>query len=57
MARWEGPAGPFHTEGDIMRIAITSQNFRTVTGHAGRAGRFLVFEAAATRAAATAETG
>lgn len=28
-----------------MRIAVTSQNFRTVTGHAGRARRFLVFEA------------
>lgn len=28
-----------------MRIAITSQNFRTVTGHAGRARRFIVFEA------------
>lgn len=28
-----------------MRIAITSQNFRTVTGHAGRARRFIVYEA------------
>ena len=28
-----------------MRIAVTSQNFRTVTGHAGRARRFMVFEA------------
>lgn len=28
-----------------MRIAVTSQNFRTVTGHAGRARRFLVYEA------------
>jgi predicted Fe-Mo cluster-binding NifX family protein len=27
-----------------MRIAITSQNFRTVTGHAGKARRFLVFD-------------
>lgn len=27
-----------------MRIAVTSQNFRTVTGHAGRARRFIVFE-------------
>ena len=27
-----------------MRIAVTSQNFRTVTGHAGRARRFVVFE-------------
>ena len=30
-----------------MRIAVTSQNFRSVTGHAGRARRFIVFEAAA----------
>ena len=28
-----------------MKIAVTSQNFRTVTGHAGKARRFLVFEA------------
>jgi predicted Fe-Mo cluster-binding NifX family protein len=28
-----------------MRIAVTSQNFRTVTGHAGKARRFLVYEA------------
>ena len=27
-----------------MRFAVTNQNFRTVTGHAGRARRFLVFE-------------
>ena len=27
-----------------MRIAVTSQNFRTVTGHAGKARRFLVFD-------------
>ena len=27
-----------------MRIAVTSQNFRTVTGHAGHARRFLIFE-------------
>ena len=27
-----------------MHIAVTSQNFRTVTGHAGRARRFLVFD-------------
>ena len=26
-----------------MRIAVTSQNFRSVTGHAGRARRFIVF--------------
>lgn len=28
-----------------MKIAVSSQNFRTVTGHAGRARRFLVFDA------------
>lgn len=28
-----------------MRITVSSQNFRTVTGHAGRARRFIVFEA------------
>lgn len=28
-----------------MRIAVTSQNFRTVTGHAGKTRRFLVYEA------------
>jgi predicted Fe-Mo cluster-binding NifX family protein len=27
-----------------MKIAVTSQNFRTVTGHAGRATRFLVYD-------------
>ncbi len=27
-----------------MRIGITSQNFRTITGHAGRTRRFLVYE-------------
>ncbi len=27
-----------------MRIAVTSQDFRTVTGHAGKARRFLVYE-------------
>lgn len=26
-----------------MQIAVTSQNFRTITGHAGKARRFLVF--------------
>lgn len=30
-----------------MKIGITSQNFRTVTGHAGKTRRFLVFEAEA----------
>ena len=28
-----------------MRIAVTSQNFRTVTGHAGKTRRFLIYEA------------
>lgn len=28
-----------------MKIAVTSQNFRSVTGHAGRARRFLIYEA------------
>lgn len=27
-----------------MRIAVTSQNFRTVTGHAGKSRRFLIYE-------------
>jgi predicted Fe-Mo cluster-binding NifX family protein len=27
-----------------MRIGITSQNFRTITGHAGKTRRFLVYE-------------
>lgn len=27
-----------------MKIAVTSQNFRTVTGHAGRARRFLIYD-------------
>ncbi|ADP69864.1 Dinitrogenase iron-molybdenum cofactor biosynthesis protein [Rhodomicrobium vannielii ATCC 17100] len=29
-----------------MKIGVTSQNFRTITGHAGKARRFMVFEAA-----------
>ncbi len=28
-----------------MKIGVTSQNFRTVTGHAGKTRRFLVYEA------------
>ena len=27
-----------------MKIAITSQNFRTITGHAGKTRRFLVYQ-------------
>jgi predicted Fe-Mo cluster-binding NifX family protein len=30
---------------DTMKIAITSQNFRTVTGHAGKTRRFLIYAA------------
>lgn len=29
----------------MMKIAVTSQNFRTVTGHAGKTRRFLIYEA------------
>lgn len=27
-----------------MKIAVTSQNFRTVTGHAGKSRRFLIYD-------------
>ncbi len=27
-----------------MKIAVTSQNFRTVTGHAGKTRKFLIYE-------------
>lgn len=37
-----------------MKIAVASQNFRTVTAHAGKTRRFLIFEADA--AAAPVET-
>jgi len=30
----------------IMKIAVSSQNFRTVTSHAGKARRFIVFDLA-----------
>jgi predicted Fe-Mo cluster-binding NifX family protein len=30
--------------GKSMRIAVTSQNFRTITGHAGKSRRFIVYE-------------
>jgi predicted Fe-Mo cluster-binding NifX family protein len=33
-----------------VRIAVTSQNFKTITGHAGKARRFLVYETDATGA-------
>jgi predicted Fe-Mo cluster-binding NifX family protein len=29
---------------DMMRIAVTSQNFRTITGHAGKSRRFIIYE-------------
>lgn len=32
-----------------MRIAVASQNFRTITGHAGMTRRFMVFDAAPCR--------
>ncbi|GAB4302310.1 MAG: hypothetical protein Kow0096_23710 [Thiohalomonadaceae bacterium] len=32
-----------------MRIAVTSQNFRTITGHAGKTRRFLIYEVEAGR--------
>lgn len=31
------------TENTAMKIGITSQNFRTITGHAGKTRRFLVY--------------
>ena len=30
-----------------MRVAVTSQNFRTVTAHAGKARRFLIYDISA----------
>jgi predicted Fe-Mo cluster-binding NifX family protein len=36
---------PPFKEKEQMKIAITSQNFRTITGHAGKASRFLIFDA------------
>ncbi|MGO3929445.1 nitrogen fixation protein [Rhodopseudomonas pseudopalustris] len=38
-----------------MRIAVASQNFRTITGHAGMTRRFMVFEAAAGQPCAEVE--
>jgi hypothetical protein len=32
-----------------MRIGVTSQNFRTITGHAGKTRRFLVYQATGCR--------
>lgn len=38
-----------------MKIAVTSQNFRTITGHAGKSRRFLVYTADAGGAPVEAE--
>ncbi|MBB4287217.1 NifB/NifX family molybdenum-iron cluster-binding protein [Roseospira goensis] len=38
-----------------MRIGFTSQNFRTITGHAGRTRRFLVYDLAADGSATEVE--
>jgi predicted Fe-Mo cluster-binding NifX family protein len=38
-----------------MRIGVTSQNFRTITGHAGKTRRFLIFEQDATGTLGEAE--
>jgi hypothetical protein len=51
LARRHAPAGaaraaPGAEEEATMRIAVGSQNYRTVTPHAGRTRRWLVFEAA-----------
>jgi predicted Fe-Mo cluster-binding NifX family protein len=32
-------------QGPHMKVGITSQNFRTITGHAGRTRRFIVYSA------------
>jgi predicted Fe-Mo cluster-binding NifX family protein len=37
-------AGERLVQGDTMRIAVASQDFKTVSGHAGRARRFLLFQ-------------
>jgi predicted Fe-Mo cluster-binding NifX family protein len=38
--------GPDHNTSleNSMKIGVTSQNFRTITGHAGKTRRFLVYE-------------
>ena len=38
-----------------MRIAVSSQNFRSITGHAGKSRRFIVYECAAGGAPAEVE--
>ncbi len=35
-----------------MKIAVTSQNFRTITGHAGKTRRFIIYETDNNRSAA-----
>jgi predicted Fe-Mo cluster-binding NifX family protein len=38
-----------------MRIAVTSQNFRSITGHAGKTRRFIIYEVDGTGAAVEAD--
>lgn len=38
-----------------MKIAVTSQNLRTITGHAGKGRRFLIYEAKGERFVRTGE--
>ena len=38
-----------------MRIAVTSQNFRTITGHAGKTRRFLIYDTGADGAVVESE--
>lgn len=38
-----------------MRVAVSSQNFRSITGHAGKSRRFIVYELGADGAAAEVE--
>ena len=38
-----------------MRIAVTSQNFRTITGHAGKTRRFIIYDVNGTGAPVEAE--
>ncbi len=38
------PAHDDYKQGNSMKIGVTSQNFRTITAHAGRARRFMIYE-------------
>lgn len=38
------PVNLFPQPGATMRIAVSTQNFRTITGHAGKSRRFIVYE-------------